>query len=89
MLRAFNDLFVAVSLFDFVPELRNLAAAVLRMLNNVMEGDNPACPDKWRTSEKVAFHSFIGVITINKKKVQRLSDVLDPGQSKTILAAIP
>ena len=46
LLRVFNDLFVAVLLFDFVPESRDLAAAVSRMLDNVMEGDNPAWPDK-------------------------------------------
>jgi hypothetical protein len=80
LLRAFNDLLVAVLLFDFVPESRDLAATVLGMLNNFMEGDNPACPGKRGISEKVAFYSFIGVITIDKKKVQRLSNALDLGE---------
>ena len=63
----FDDLGVTMFGFDLVPESRNLAVAVLRMLNDVMEGDNPACPDKRGRGEKVAFHSFIGVITINKR----------------------
>jgi hypothetical protein len=46
LLPVFNDLFVAVLLFDFVPESRDLAAAVPQMLDNVMEGDNPACADE-------------------------------------------
>ena len=79
LFRTFNDLLVAVLLLDFVPESRDLAAAISRMLNDVMEGDNPACPDKRGISEKVLFHSFIGVITINKKNVQGLSDALDLG----------
>jgi hypothetical protein len=80
LLRVFDDLLVAELLFDFVPESRNVAAAILRMLNHVMEGENPACPDKGGISEKVAFYSFICVITINKKKVQWLSDALDLGE---------
>ena len=80
LLWGFNDLFVAVLLFDFVPESRDLAAAVSRMLDNIMEGDNPAWPDKRRISEKVAFYSFIGVITINKKNIQGLSDALNLGE---------
>lgn len=59
--------------FNIIPEFIHLTLWKIRVRVDIMKGNDPPLPHKWTLHLKILFNALVGMISINKEEINRLS----------------